>query len=304
MIERHEITDNETWLGWRKNDITASTIGALVGNHPYETALGLFVAKSGFELPPLDSDVLWRGLLYESAVAMAAGQKHPEWKITKANEYLRDPEARIGATPDFYVEGDPRGRMILQAKTVAPREFKANWTDDQPPFWISLQTICEAMLDDAALGIVAALVVDPYRPFVQLYEVPRHPGAEARLRSAVAQFWQDVKDGREPNPDYGRDSDLLAALYPSEVPLKAIDLISDNRLPEILAERADIKKRMKADEARCKEIETEVKFKLGDAEIGTLLNWHITWKTQRRAEHWVKASEFRVMRISDRRPSL
>lgn len=304
MIEKHPITDRESWLAMRKPDVTASVIGALFGAHPYETALGLFVDKSGYEMPAFDSDVLWRGLLYESAVAVAAGQKHPEWKITKANEYLRDPDARIGATPDFWIEGDPRGRGVLQAKTVAPREFKANWTDDQPPFWISLQTITEMMLGEVSWGVVAALVVDPYRPFVQLYEVPRHPGAETRLRTAVAQFWQDVKDGREPNPDYGRDSDLLAALYPSEVPLKAVDLAGDNLLPEILAERADLKKRMKVDEARCKEIETEVKFKLGDAEMGTLLNWQITWKLQHRKGYHVDATSFRKLDVRDRRSAL
>ncbi len=301
MIERIPITDRDSWLALRKRDVTASVVGALFGDHPYETALGLYVAKSGVDMPGPETSVLWRGQLYESAVAIAVGQQRPDWTIVKATEYLRDPEARIGATPDFWVDGDARGRGVLQAKTVAPREFRS-WPEDQPPFWISLQTITEMMLSDAPWGVVAALVVDPYKPFVRLYEVPRHAGAEKRIREAVAKFWADIAEGREPNPDYGRDGDLIAALYPTEVPLKSIDLSGDNMLPALLAERAEAKARMRADEKRCDEIETEVRAKLGDAEMAVLPNWRVTWKTETKRFKPREASQWsgRVLRISER----
>jgi hypothetical protein len=43
-----------------------------------------------------------------------------------------------------------------------------------------------------------------------LYEVPRNPAAEKKIRNAVIQFWLDVRDGKEPDADYGKDKDLIA----------------------------------------------------------------------------------------------
>jgi hypothetical protein len=47
---------------------------------------------------------------------------------------------------------------------------------------------------------------------LDLYEVPRNPAAEKKIRNAVIQFWLDVRDGKEPDADYGKDKDLIAAL--------------------------------------------------------------------------------------------
>lgn len=301
MIEKIAITDREQWLALRKSDITASVVAALFGAHPYETALGIYAEKSGLELPEIDNAVLRRGRLLEGAVAVAVEEDHPDWKLTKATDYFRDTEARIGATPDFFVEGDPRGLGIIQAKTVAPSAFKKSWTDDQPPFWIALQAATEMMLTGATWGAVAALVVDPFRLDCPIFEIPKHTGVEARIRQAVAKFWDDLAAGREPDPHYGRDADLLAALYPAAVPQKIADLTGDNILPVILAERAELKARIAIDEARCKEIETEVKFKMADAEIGGVDGFHLTFKNQHRKSYTVAAADFRVLRITDQR---
>lgn len=300
-IERIPIKDREAWLSMRKRDVTASAVAALFGAHPYETSLGLYVEKAGLEIPPIDNAILRRGRLLEGAVAIAVEEDRPGWKLTKATDYFRDPDARIGATPDFFVEGDPRGLGIIQAKTVAPAAFKKSWNDSAPPFWIALQAATEMMLTGATWGAVAALVVDPYRMDCQIYEIPRHPGVEARIREAVAKFWDDLAAGREPDPDYGRDADLVAAMYPAAVPLKTIDLTGDNLIPVILSERAELKTRMATDEARCKEIETEIKFKMGDAEIATINGFKITHKNQHRKAYSVAATDFRVLRITDQR---
>lgn len=304
MIERHLIRDRESWLQLRRPDVTASAIAATMGLHPYKSALELFMEKSGIELTePKPSGVLLRGLAYEPVVAAIAREKRPDWGIVPAGEYLRDPDLRLGASPDFYVECDPRGPGVMQVKTVAPRTFKEAWQDGVPPFWIQLQTLTEMMLADAAWGVVAAWILDPYaEPDVEFIEVPRHAGAEQRIRDAVAAFWADVAAGREPSPDYGRDADLIAALYPSEVPLKTVDLTGDNMLPMLLAERADIKTRMGLDAARCQEIETEIRAKMGDAEAATCGGFSITLKTTHRKPYSVAATSYRALRISDHRP--
>jgi predicted phage-related endonuclease len=286
-VQRIQVTDRESWLEMRKRDVTASVIGALFGMCPYQTALGLFMEKTGVEMPEIDNAVLRRGRLLEGAVAQAVAEERPTWKITKATEYLRDPKARIGATPDFYVAGDPRGPGVLQAKTVAPSVYRKEWTEDSPPFWIVLQNATEMMLADVTWGAIAALVVDPWKLDLHVYEIPRHAAAEKKLRDAVAQFWADVEAGREPKVDYARDGELMSMLYPTSAPGKTIDLTGDNFAPVLLDEREKLSQVIKEADARKDEIETELKAKIGDAESALISGWRLTWKSQSRREYTV-----------------
>ncbi len=300
MIERITITDRDRWLALRKRDVTASVVGALFGVHPYETLAGLYAEKSGVEFPDIDNAVLRRGRLLEPVVAAAVAEQRPEWRIVKATEYLRDPHLRLGATPDFYIEGDPRGLGVLQTKTVAPKEFKRSWADDTVPFWIALQNATELMLErEAAFGCVAALIVDPYKLDCPIFEIPRHAGVEARIEEAVRQFWIAIEFGEEPAIDYARDGALIDAMHAHSYPGKVADLTGDNHLPVLLAERAELKAKIAIADARCEEIENEVRAKMGDAETARIDGFAISFKEQERKQRFQPASRSRVLRITD-----
>jgi predicted phage-related endonuclease len=109
--------------------------------------------------------------------------------------------------------------------------------------------------------------------------------------------------GRKPSPDFARDAELIASLYPEEEPLKTIDLTGNNMLPVILAERADLKRHVAKAEQRLDEINTEIKFAMGDAEIATLPGFTISLKTQHRKAYTAKATSFRKLTITDNRPA-
>ena len=53
------------------------------------------------------------------------------------------------------------------------------------------------------------------------------------------------------------------------------------------------------EEQHVKEIETEIKAKLRDAEEARVAGWKITWKAQERAAYTVKASKSRPLRITE-----
>src|SRR4030095_11106389 len=103
MIERHPITSREEWLRHRQQDVTASVVGALFGVHPYQTPAGLWAEKTGVELPRRDTAEVRRGGLLEGAIAEAGREERPRWTIHPPREYLRNPDIRLGATPDFAV---------------------------------------------------------------------------------------------------------------------------------------------------------------------------------------------------------
>lgn len=298
-IQRIKITGREQWLALRKSDVTASVIGTLFNAHPWETVFGLAAEKNGLQLPDEDTTAMRRGRLLEGAVAAAFVEAHPGWKVTKANVYLRDTKLRIGATPDYFCT-DPNGRQgVLQCKTVAPFEFKKKWTDETPPFWISLQTLTEAMLDNADLGMIAALVVDGWHFDLHSYEVPRHAAAEKRIQNAVEKFWDDMAAGREPAVDYERDGPLLDVIFPRETKDKIVDLRADNVLPELLSIHEKNKQRVKDIKNEQDKIETEVKARMRDCEGALVNGFRVSWREQHRREYTVAATSFRVLRISE-----
>ena len=251
----------------RKPDVTASTVGALYNAHPYMSALKLYLEKTGVDFPHLDSSVTRRGRLLESAVALAVGEERPEWTITKNKDYYRDTSLRLGATPDFFIEGDPRGLGVLQTKTAAPHIYKRDWEGGKSiPLWISLQVLTECILTDAAFGVVAVLQVDAFDLAVSVLEIERNPDAERRIINSVRQFWIEVAQGREPAPDYGKDAELIPYLMAHVTKDKTIDLQGNNELPALLAQRAELMGLISKYEKRVDEIETEIKFDMRDAE--------------------------------------
>jgi predicted phage-related endonuclease len=297
-IERRKITTRAEWLAWRRQDLTASTIGCLFGLHPYQTLAGLWAEKLGHDFGVKETSVMRRGRLLEKVVAEAFLEEHPGWKVIAPGVYLRAPSLRLACTPDFYVI-DPQGRRgVLQTKTVSPSVFRKSWDETSAPMWINLQTLTETQLSRAAFGMIGALVVGDFTFELHCYDVPSHDGAWRRIQDAVAKFWADVAAGKEPQIDYKRDGDLIAALYPHETPGKVIDLRTDNHLPDLLASREAVKAVIKKGEGTLGEIETEIKAKLGDAEGAMINGWYVTLKQQTRKAHTVKESSFRVLRAT------
>jgi predicted phage-related endonuclease len=301
-IERIKITGRDQWLALRKPDVTASVVAALFGAHPYTTALKLYLSHSGVEFDQADDRVLRRGRLMEPAVALAVSEERPDWRIEKCDSYYRDPDLRLGATPDFFIHGDPRGLGVLQTKTAAPHIFERDWEGGKVvPFWIQLQVLTEAMLTEAAFAVVAVLEINAFDMALSIVEVPRHPAAEQKIIDAVARFWEDVATRREPDADYNRDAELLKVIAPHEVVGTTVDLSGDNELPALLEQREQIMADMKGYEARKDEIETMLKFKMRDAEsVVGLPEWGISWKSQHRKEFVVPAKDVRTLRIHHR----
>lgn len=303
MIERIAITSREQWLAARQQDITASVAGALLGVHPYATAYGLHLLKSGqVDDDVEDSPILRRGRLLEPVAVQMLREDRPEWKLDEypVGVYLRDPVARLGATPDVTFTDEQGRRGVCQIKTVEPSVFRRDWKSDngavEPPLWIVVQAIVEAHLTGAEVAYVAPMVVS-FGVEMPIIEIPIHAGIIAKIAIEVAKFWERIAANTPPAPDYGRDGELIARLYAADNG-STVDLTSDNRAPILVDELAAVKAEIKAAETRKEEITNEIKAKLGENTFGRLGDGRaISWKLQHRKESYVKASSFRVLRI-------
>ena len=302
--ERHAITSREQWLELRKQDVTASVIGALFGAHPYVTARKLYLMHSGLDFTEEENEAMRRGRLMEPTVAAAVAEQRPDWTLEKSEHYYRDPAIRLGATPDYLIHGDPRGLGVLQIKTTEASIYARNWLGGNAiPFYIELQTAVECLLTEAAFGEVAVMVTPSRRLSATILPVPRWPSAELKIMAAVEQFWADVGAGREPDLDYGKDAKLIKLITPRD-PVAGIpvDFTGDNETPMLLAQREEIMARLSEYQARKDAIDAELKFKMreGDHSVG-LDDWSIKYRTVHYKEKLMPARDTPTLNVTRRK---
>jgi predicted phage-related endonuclease len=300
MITRHRITDKQQWLELRKQDVTASDVGALFDCHPYRTLAGLFSIKSSEDTDEIDNVVMRRGRIFEDAVRTATLLEYPDWEIERCDDYFRDTDIRLGCTPDFIVSRPDRdGLGLMQAKTIAPNIAREHWSEESPPPHIVLQALVEMMLHDLQWTIVAGLVIQPWKvPPPMIYEIPRHPEMEARIIEETRKFWEMVENGTPPPRDYNRDGALIEKLYRQEDGAPPLDLNGDNYLLAQLHRRDDVAEKLKLLKEEKDAIDAELKDKLGTNSEAICKAYRITWKTQQRKEYVVPATTLRVLRVS------
>lgn len=288
------ITSRADWLRWRRHDITASRLQALFDCHPYMTREDLAAEMRG--VSGGDSPAMRRGRILEPAVAAAVAEERPEWRIEKANTYHQIEALHLGCTPDYWLDDGSGPRTIaaenwnglLQCKTVSPEVWE-KW-HGRPPLAYTLQTLTEMMVTGRTRGVLAVMVCSRSYP-VHLYDVPRHPAAEAKIVAAVEAWrsWPMTTDE--------------AAVAAAELAADLDDgsfrcLEGDNELPTLLDERAELKGRAKDASKRLDEIEAAIKAKVGAARTAWLPGWLIKFPTLHRDAYTVAAGDYRRLTIT------
>jgi len=303
-VEKHPIASRDHWLAMRRDDLTASDVAAALGLSPWKTQLALYAEKTGLIDPPPAGPIARRGLWLESAVLAAINDEHPEWlNLCKQTHYFRDPEIKLGATPDAHAWIDSQP-VNVQLKVVAKPEHDRHWADGVPLHY-QLQALTEAMLTGTAYSMVAALVVSTYSAELFTYRVDRHPSAEQRIHDTALGFWTNVANGVRPAATAPSDVQILQQLFPESVPEPVLDLSGDNRLPELLATRADLKAQVKQAQAALEGIDTEIKDRMEHSEKAVLPGWRISWPTTHVAEKIIAAHSYRrltVTKLKDDQP--
>jgi len=291
------------WLVIRRSDITASVAGALFGIHDFLSPYELWAQKTGRLADVVsESDAMRRGRLLEPVAVQIIREERPNWRLehnAADNTYYRDTESRLGGTPDVIAHDPCRGKGVVQIKSVESMLFRTKWKRDgvvDVPLWISLQASIEAHLTGAQWAAVAPLVIG-FGVEMPIIDIPLLPEVIEAVKEETAHFWAMIERGEEPDPDYTIDGDVIGRLYPEARGGSVIDLSMDNRIDQLLIDRADAKDIQKQAEAQAKTAEAEIKAKMGDYETATLASGQkITWKTTHRKESVTKASSYRILR--------
>ncbi len=301
--------DRQAWLRARGRDITASTVGALFGEHEFLTAFELWARKTGRitqaddETPPMR-----RGRLLEPVAVQILREERPDWQIAHnaaENVYYRDPAHRLGATPDVIVEAPGKGRGVVQIKSVEAGTFRRKWHPEgmdappEVPFWIALQATLEAWLTGAQWAAVAPLVIG-HGLDMPLIDIPldHMDGVIEAMQERAAEFWRMVEEGREPTPDFDRDGALIESLYSFGDVYEEVDLTGDPGITALVERASLAKSNIQTWTREAERAEAQIKAMMGFAEVAHVPGGRrITWKTYARPNPGGVPITYRVLRL-------
>lgn len=291
----------DEWLATRRRGIGGSDVAGILGLSRWASPLSVYMDKLG-ELPDDEpGEAAEWGNLLEPVVAgkWAADHgkhiwspgvlAHPErsWQLANVDRCYENAEP--GTTT-----GRPEG--LLEVKT-SNQYLSDDWDaeSDRMPDAARLQV--QHYLDVTGLreAHVAALIGgQSFRVFSEAYD----PELAEMIRAETGRFWHEHVLAHVPPPvdGSGVTKDLLGRLW--EVDPDGVRVLDRAQIRDLLQKRAHAKAVIAGAEADLDLVENQLKSLLAEKQVGVVDGQPVvTWKPQTRAEHVVKASSFRVLRV-------
>jgi hypothetical protein len=205
------MTKDQSDLEFRASVIGAGEVAALFDASPWTTKFELYHRKRGTIATPEFNAVVdgvpenersYWGVKLEASIIEGAKER---WGYTDRGEVKRLTNGRgLGGHPDHRAICPERGPGILEVKMVDWLERK-KW-GDEPPLNYLLQNQTYQGLDGVLWGDVIVLVGGNS---LERHQYDFRPALYAEIERRAVRFWEDVKAGREPKPDYARDGKAL-----------------------------------------------------------------------------------------------
>lgn len=175
----------------RSRNVTASEVGALLGEHPYRTAAQVFDRITGRVeniTPP--SEVMEFGSAVEPILARFAARDLTGFlpvRIQLNSRTYQHPRVRLCATPDALVIGE---RELVEFKlSFSQNRFRAGLPSD-------IEWQARAQMACTRRSRVYVYV---FTGVGKVYVVERHRGKERQMTQAVERFWADhIESGIRP----------------------------------------------------------------------------------------------------------
>jgi predicted phage-related endonuclease len=224
--------------------------------------------------------------------------------------YFHDPEINSGSSLDMEVETADRGRGHLEIKVSEAFRAEDGWGENSAPVWYEFQM--QAQLHEAfksgqpydfnCLGTLGR------RQQTRLLFREYDSAFGEYLDNEIKGFWQSIKDGQPPPPDYSVDADLLGMLAKPVRKGEKKNMSLDNRAAELMHiyqeiddEAAPLREKLKELGDKKSSIKAEIHEKMGNAEIAVIGDYQVGAKVQHNDEKFVPAHEFRRFDVKKRR---
>jgi len=268
----------EEWLLVRQRGIGSSDAAAAVGLNPYQSALELYLLKTGQDehLPKVDADdessPLYWGTMLEHIVA-AHYTKRTGRRVRKVNAVLQHPEHPwMLANIDREVVGSEEVQ-ILECKTAGINGSRL-WKDGVPEY-VQLQVMHQLAVTGKQAADVAVLLGGQE---LQIHRIERDEAMIAQLIALEQQFWGCVQKRIPPAVDGSDSADrALRALFPQDSE-ECQDFSTDRSLCTLFEDYLDTKgqaERLKSEEDRLKQ---QLQMAMGSCSKAVFETGSITWR--------------------------
>lgn len=288
-------TTKEAWLTERAKDITSTEISALFGINPWLTAFELWHRKKNKDLGQFEENtrMKWGKRLQESIANGIAEDK--EWGIKPKTEYIRLEGLGIGSSFDYEIL---MPRALLEIKNVDSLAFKNGWLLDgedlQAPVYYELQCQHEMLVSGIDTLYLGALVGGNNPKVIERK-------ADEKIHKAILEkcedFWESIKENKEPEPNFERDSCFIAELFNTATKDKVVDVseqldyLSLTQEYKAFGEQETIAKKMKDS------IKAKLLMKVGDAEKVVGNGFSIVLSETKESSYTVNRKAGRMFRI-------
>lgn len=296
--------DRDAWLEARKLVITASDIPAIVGAVPGMSRV--WYQRKGWVQRPHFSD--------QTLEAMEMGHHSEEFNAqlfrvktarvtTSCQKLIRNPQYPwLAVTPDFFqwpVEAsgqiiNPAGYGILETKSTGSKD---NWPEgEEPTIKWQIQLQAQMLVLGASWGSLSAILGSPYIHH-RCTDFAAHAETQDLILQRTRIFMDSLADDDPPWDEEGEShAQAIRELTLQCLTGEAVTLGAE--AVEWSSELEALESELRTLEQRKSELRNKVTIAMGNAIYGIMPNgdrW--TLKPQSRAEHVVKESTSRVLRI-------
>lgn len=275
-------SDRHAWLAARRLGLGGSEVAAVLGVHPYKSALSVYADKVG-AMPP-EKDIpevaLW-GSIFEGPIRKEYERRSGR-VVLESNELLARHDRpwhlctldAIQYAPEF---GDAPGTGEI--KTTG--NLQENWAEAVPAY-VQIQVQHGLMVTGASWATLVWLPFPERR--LQWRDISPHPEFQALLAERVDAFWTRVLNRQPPDAD-GSESSRLA-LFHLEPELVDEVVALDAGAEAVADELEQIQRALALLEERKKFISQRVLQTLGPYKVGLLPDerYWTSWRAEPRQE--------------------
>lgn len=270
----------DEWLRIRKRGIGSSDAAAAVGLNPYQSALELWLIKTGrdAEIPTIDpndeeSPMYW-GTLLEPIVAEHYTKRSGN-RVRRINAVLQHPDpdkAWMLANIDREVIG-VRDVQILECKTAG--EFGSRLWKNGVPEYVQCQVQHQLAVTGKAAADVCVLICGQE---IRIYRIDRDDELIARLIELERRFWVYVETDTPPPADGSESAGhALQYLYPRDAG-NTVDLSHDAVMSATFTELLSVREALAAQQQREAELKQRIQERMGDASRARFEAGDVSWK--------------------------
>lgn len=261
----------EEWLRARMAGIGGSDVSAIAGLNKYKSPMGVYLDKIGESpIEDITSEAAYFGTLLEDVVAQEF-TKRTGMKVRNRFAILQHPNhPYMLANVDRMIVGKKEG---LECKT-ASEYLKGEWEGDEVPTPYLLQIQHYMAVTGYDAWWIAVLLGGNKFIFKR---IERDEEIIEYLIKLEGDFWANHVIKRNPPEFDGSEasSRLLQALYPQAEPKSEIQL--DKTVETLIEARDAYIEDITALETKKKEIENQIKAKMGENEIGHVGSRTVKW---------------------------